>query len=162
MNEGIRRTAAHNDTERTRSTTARPDRIAFWAFALAIVAMLAAAITANASSGGVSSGGSGGGSGTGGGDAGVRAAKYVRIWGGFNHADRHWAHRVSYCESGNNPRAVGGGGTYRGAFMFTLDAWKIPHKSPGGDPVVYPWKTQAVVAVLLKHQMGTKPWPVCG
>jgi hypothetical protein len=159
MNEGIRRTAAHDNTNTPRSTQARPDRIAFWAFALAIIAMLAAAATANAGSGGIGAGGTGGGGST---DAGVRSAKYVRIWNGFNSADRHWAHRVSYCESGNNPRAIGGGGTYRGAFMFTLDAWKIPHKSPGGDPIVYPWKTQAVVAVLLKHQMGTKPWPVCG
>ena len=25
-----------------------------------------------------------------------------------------------------------------------------------------PQRTQAVVAVALKHQLGTKPWPVCG
>jgi hypothetical protein len=161
MNDGIRRTAAEQNGTRGRTSKARPDRMAFWAFALAIVAMLAAAATANAASGGVSSGGSGGTSG-GEGDTGAHAARYVSIWSGFNRADRHWAHRVSYCESGNDPRAVGGRGTYRGAFMFTLDAWKIPHKSPGGDPIVYPWKTQAVVAVLLKHKMGTKPWPVCG
>jgi hypothetical protein len=158
MNDGIRRSAAHDNGTRTRSSTARPDRMALWAFALAIVAMLAAAATANAgSSGGVGSGGSGAGTGSP-----STGSRYVKIWDGFNTRDRHWAHKVSYCESGNDPRAVGGGGTYRGAFMFTLDAWKIPHKSPGGDPVRYPWKTQAVVAVLLKHQMGTKPWPVCG
>jgi hypothetical protein len=160
MNDGIRRSAAHDNGTRTRPSTARPDRMAFWAFALAIVAMLAAAATASASSGGVGSSGSGG-SGDGAGNPGT-GSRYLKIWDGFNTRDKHWAHKVSFCESGNDPRAVGGGGTYRGAFMFTLDAWKIPHKSPGGDPVHYPWRTQAVVAVLLKHQMGTKPWPVCG
>jgi opacity protein-like surface antigen len=124
---------------------------------MAVAAMLAAAATAHAGSGGVGT--------TGGGTKGynsVSSSRYGKIWNGFNAADQHWAHRVGECESGNNPRAIGGGGTYRGAFMFTRDAWKIPRKSPGGDPIRYTWKTQAVVAVLLKHKMGTKPWPVCG
>jgi hypothetical protein len=53
-------------------------------------------------------------------------------------------------------------GRYRGAFMFTRDAWKTSPKTPGGDPVDYSWKTQAVVAVALKKRDGTRPWPVCG
>ena len=31
-----------------------------------------------------------------------------------------------------------------------------------GDPIAFPYKTQAVVAVLLMHREGTGPWPVCG
>jgi hypothetical protein len=86
----------------------------------------------------------------------------MRIWQSYSTADHRWAHKTSYCESGENPRAVALGGSYRGAFMFTRPAWKGAPKSPGGDPIKYSWRTQAVVAVALKHQLGTKPWPVCG
>src|SRR3954447_9611844 len=159
MDDGIRRTAAQRDRTWAERAAKRPDRLALWAVGMAVAAMLAAAATAHAGSGGVgtTSGGSGGGT-----PRSASSSRYVRIWEGFNAVDHRWAHRVGECESGNNPRAIGGGGTYRGAFMFTRDAWKIPAKSPGGDPIRYTWKTQAVVAVLLKHKMGTKPWPVCG
>jgi hypothetical protein len=40
--------------------------------------------------------------------------------------------------------------------------WKTSPRSPGGDPIDYSYRTQAVVAVLLMHEMGTSPWPVCG
>jgi hypothetical protein len=158
MDDGIRRTAAQRDRTWTARAAKRPDRLALWAVGMAVGAMLAAAATAHAGSGGVgtTTGGSGGGYNS------ASSSRNTRIWDGFNATDHHWAHRVGQCESGNDPRAIGGGGTYRGAFMFTRDAWKIPAKSPGGDPIRYTWKTQAVVAVLLKHKMGTKPWPVCG
>jgi hypothetical protein len=157
MDEGIRRTATQRDRTWTARAAKRPDRLALWAVGMAVAAMLAAAATAQAGSGGVgTTGGSGGGYNS------ASSSRYTRIWDGFTATDHQWAHRVGQCESGNNPRAVGGGGTYRGAFMFTRDAWKIPARSPGGDPIAYTWKTQAVVAVLLKHKMGTKPWPVCG
>ena len=51
---------------------------------------------------------------------------------------------------------------YHGAFQFTLPTWHRAPKSPGGDPIDYTWRTQAVVAVLLKHHVGTTPWPKCG
>ena len=119
--------------------------------------MIAAAATAQAGSGGLSSGGGiGPGSGT------VNGSRYSRMWDGFSHNDRHWAHRTSDCESGGDPQAIGGGGAYRGAFQFTRPSWRDAPKSPGGDPIHYTWRTQAVVAVVLKHHMGTRPWPVCG
>ena len=129
--------------------------MALWAFALAIVAMLAAAASAQAGSGGVGSGGGGGTTvGTG--------SRYAKAWDGFSTNQKRWAHKTSECESGGDPRAIGGGGRYRGAFQFTIPTWKNAPKSPGADPIRYAWKTQAVVAVLLKHAAGTSPWPVCG
>ena len=157
MDEGMpRRMAAirRSSSERPRGWLAdRPDRIALWAVVLAIVGMIAAATSAHATSGGT---------GVGGGTSAGATARYSRIWDGFSAREHRWAHRTSKCESGENPRAIGGGGAYRGAFQFTRPTWKSAPKSPGGDPIRYAWRTQAVVAVLLKHHEGTKPWPVCG
>lgn len=89
-------------------------------------------------------------------------AKYLALWAQVSPADKAWAKRVSYCESGGDPTTLGLGGSYRGAFQFTPNAWRIAPNSPGGDPIDYSWMTQAVVAVSLKHAMGTGPWPVCG
>jgi hypothetical protein len=89
-------------------------------------------------------------------------AKYARIWDHLGASDRRWAHTTSQCESGGNPDAIGAGGLYRGAFQFTRSTWSASPKSPGGDPIAYPYKTQAVVAVLLMHRDGTQHWPVCG
>jgi hypothetical protein len=90
------------------------------------------------------------------------AGRYERIWWSFGAAERRWANRTSACESGRNPRAIGGGGRYRGAFQFMRSTWRASPKSPGGDPIAYPYRTQAVVAVLLKRRDGAGHWPVCG
>jgi hypothetical protein len=156
--ERTRRAADIRDRGR-RPTGGRPDRVALWAFVLAVVAMAVAAATAQAVSGGV--GGSGG-SGVVPGGSTQTGPRYARIWYGFTTREHRWAHSTSRCESGGNPKAIGGGGAYRGAFQFTRPAWHNAPKSPGGDPITYTWRTQAVVAVLLKHQLGSKPWPVCG
>jgi hypothetical protein len=89
-------------------------------------------------------------------------AKYHRLWDRVSPGDRDWARKVSWCESGRDPDALGLGGEYRGAFMFTWDAWQTSPKTPGGDPIDYSYRTQAVVAVALKKRDGTRPWPVCG
>jgi hypothetical protein len=134
------------------------------AAALAGVALLAtgwfAIATAGASSGGV-------GSASPAGSAEQRpdgrgSAKYERLWTRVSARERRWAHRTSQCESGGNPKAIGGGGRYRGAFQFMRSTWKSSPRSPGGDPIVYPYRTQAVVAVLLKRRDGAGHWPVCG
>ena len=90
------------------------------------------------------------------------SGKYQRLWKKVSRSDKRWANNVAKCESGRDPNAVALGGSYRGAFMFTWDAWKTSPKSPGGDPTDYSYKTQAVVAVALKKRDGTGPWPVCG
>ncbi len=90
------------------------------------------------------------------------AGKYDRLWERVSNRDRRWAKRTAECESGGDPRALGAGGLYRGAFQFMRSTWKSSPKSPGGDPIDYSYRTQAVVAVALKKQQGTSPWPVCG
>jgi hypothetical protein len=89
--------------------------------------------------------------------------RYNRIWEGtVSPREKRWAERTAECESGGNPDAIGGGGLYRGAFQFMRSTWKASPKSPGGDPIAYPYRTQAVVAVLLMRRDGAGHWPVCG
>ena len=75
--------------------------------------------------------------------------------------NKRWARRVSECESGRNPNALGGGGAYRGAFQFSRETWVNSPQSPGGDPVAYSYRTQAFVAVRLKTRDGNGHWPSC-
>jgi len=89
-------------------------------------------------------------------------ARYARIWRKLPAREKRWARRTSECESGGNPRAIGGGGMYRGAFQFLKSTWAASPRSPGGDPIRYSYRTQAVVAVMLKKRDGAGHWPVCG
>jgi hypothetical protein len=63
--------------------------------------------------------------------------------------------RVAQCESGLNPRAVGGGGLYYGMFQFGAYA-----RSTYG----FAWdaRTQAFAAAAMRRAEGWGPWPVCG
>jgi hypothetical protein len=88
--------------------------------------------------------------------------RYARMWDKTSPRDRRWARKTAECESGRDPDAIGGGGQYRGAFQFLKSTWKAAPKSPGGDPIDYPYRTQAVVAIALKHRDGAGHWPVCG
>lgn len=134
--------------------SSRPDRFALWAVGLAVTALVASAATSKAASGGVTADG---------GDSTTREARYARVWDGYPARAKRWARRTSACESGHNPRAVGGNGRYRGAFQFTRPTWRSAPRTPGGDPVRYAWKTQAVVAVALKRRDGARNhWPSCG
>ena len=76
--------------------------------------------------------------------------------------NKRWASHTAKCESGKDPNAIGGGGLYRGAFQFMKSTWRGAPKSPGGDPIKYSYRTQAVVAVYLKKRDGTGHWPNCG
>ena len=125
--------------------------------AILIATMLVAAGSASARGGGVGTD-----PGARNGDGNATPAKYHRLWDKVTRKDKRWANRVANCESGKDPNAVALKGRYRGAFMFTRDAWKTSPKSPGGDPIDYSYRTQAVVAVHLKKRDGTRPWPVCG
>ena len=89
-------------------------------------------------------------------------AKYSRLWDRVSRGEKRWARKTSECESGRDPNAIGSGGLYRGAFQFMRSTWKSSPKSPGGDPIDYPYRTQAVVAVMLKRRDGAGHWPVCG
>jgi hypothetical protein len=110
-------------------------------------------------------------------EAGVRAPLHtVRLW-----HNRHLRHRIrglktgvggapasmashlraiAACESKNNPRAVGGGGTFRGLFQFDQHTWA----SVGGhgDPAAASPAEQYHRAAILMKRSGSSPWPVCG
>ncbi len=67
---------------------------------------------------------------------------------------------IAACESGGNPRAVGGGGTYRGKYQFDVGTW---HAVGGtGDPAAAPEAEQDRRAAMLYARRGSAPWPVCG
>ena len=149
-------------------TSTRPKPGTLIASAAAIAALLLVSLTAGAglaqASGGVGTG-SGGHGGNGGSDSsGSRHSdsKYKRLWDGTSHRNKRWARKTARCESGGNPNAIGGGGRYRGAFQFMKSTWRTSPKSPGGDPIDYSYRTQAVVAVKLKQRDGAGHWPVCG
>lgn len=154
MNQSISPARASNDKETPEPTgfAARPDRFAILAVLLAVVAMIAGAASAEAGSGGVSS------------DESSRSGgdRYDRIWRDYSDRNKRWARRTSECESGGDPDAVSPDGTYRGAFQFMKRTWRNSPKSPGGDPIRYRWRTQAVVAVALKKRDGAGHWPNCG
>jgi len=126
---------------------------------MAVMALIGATAIAMSSSAVAASGGT---SISGGGDSKSGESKYKRLWRETSRHNKHWANKTAECESGKDPNAIGGGGQYRGAFQFMKSSWKNAPKTPGGDPIDYGYKTQAVVAVALKKHMGTKPWPVCG
>lgn len=125
---------------------------------LSMIAMLSlgTAVTALAGGGGISTGGGGDGDKSGTGN------RYQEAWDNFSRKDKRWARQTSMCESTNDPKVHGGNGSFHGAFQFMLSTWKSSPMSPGGDPHKYSWKTQAVVAVKLKHRDGAGHWPNCG
>lgn len=132
--------------------------------AATLFALAAVPAISNAGGGGVGSGGTKSKDSSGGGKRQSAASKqrYHRIFDRQKRAQKRWANRVAHCESGKDPKATALNGEYRGAFMFLRRSWKDAPKSPGGDPIRYTYKTQAVVAIALKRQLGTKPWPHCG
>lgn len=67
---------------------------------------------------------------------------------------------IAQCESGNNPRAVSPGGTYRGLYQFDYGTWASVGGS--GDPAAASPAEQHKRAAILYSQRGAQPWPVCG
>jgi len=73
--------------------------------------------------------------------------------------DLNWP-ALANCESGGNPRAVGGGGTYFGLYQFSLGAW---HGVGGsGNPIDASSAEQTYRAKLLYLERGAGAWPYCG
>ena len=68
--------------------------------------------------------------------------------------------RIAYCESHGNPRAIGGGGAYRGKYQFSFGTWA----SVGGkgDPARASEAEQDRRAAMLLKRGGSGHWPVCG
>ena len=87
----------------------------------------------------------------------VRFAAKVRTipaWG------RNHLRSIAWCESRNNPRAIGGGGAFRGLYQFTFGTWRVVGGS--GDPAAAPRSEQTWRAWLLLSRHGSGHWPVCG
>jgi hypothetical protein len=66
---------------------------------------------------------------------------------------------LARCESGGNPRAVGGGGRYFGAFQFSLGAWHSVGMS--GNPIDHDFGTQVAAAQRLVARGGWGQFPAC-
>lgn len=69
-------------------------------------------------------------------------------------------HAIATCESGDDPRAIGGGGRYRGLFQMTFDIWGAV--GGHGDPAAASVREQYYRAALLYRRYGSGQWPVCG
>ena len=67
---------------------------------------------------------------------------------------------IAACESGGNPRAIGGGGLYRGILQFDRQTWASVGGS--GDPAAAPVEEQYRRGAMLYARAGSSPWPVCG
>jgi soluble lytic murein transglycosylase-like protein len=91
-----------------------------------------------------------------------RARDRKRAGGGSNGGSTTPAHlqAIAACESGGNPRAIGGGGAYRGKYQFDRGTWASVGGS--GDPAAAPEAEQDKRAAILYSRAGSSPWPVCG
>jgi Transglycosylase-like domain len=67
---------------------------------------------------------------------------------------------IAACESHGNPRAIGGGGSFRGMYQFTFSTWQVVGGS--GDPAVASRHEQTWRAWLLLSRHGAGHWPICG
>jgi Transglycosylase-like domain len=67
---------------------------------------------------------------------------------------------IAACESGGNPQAIGGGGTYRGKYQFSYATWASVGGS--GDPAAASEAEQDRRAAMLYARTGASSWPVCG
>jgi Transglycosylase-like domain len=67
---------------------------------------------------------------------------------------------IAACESHTNPRAIGGGGSFRGMYQFTFSTWGVV--GGYGDPAAAPRAEQTWRAWLLLSRHGSGHWPVCG
>ena len=84
----------------------------------------------------------------------IKVRRAVPSWG------KQHLRAIRWCESRNNPRAVGGGGAYRGLYQFSISTWYVVGGT--GDPAAAPEAEQDMRAALLYQRAGATPWPVCG
>jgi hypothetical protein len=80
--------------------------------------------------------------------------RHIPGWG------REHLRSIAWCESRNNPRAVGGGGAYRGLYQFSFSTWRVV--GGWGDPAAAPRSEQTWRAWVLLKNHGSGHWPVCG
>jgi Transglycosylase-like domain len=67
---------------------------------------------------------------------------------------------IAECESHGNPKAIGGGGLYRGKYQMSRGAWAgVGGK---GDPAKASEAEQDRRALMLYERSGPGQWPACG
>ena len=79
---------------------------------------------------------------------------------GLTPAVERYLEGIAACESHGNPRAIGGGGAFRGKYQFTYGTWAAV--GGRGDPASAPETEQDLRAAMLLKRSGSSPWPVCG
>jgi hypothetical protein len=79
---------------------------------------------------------------------------------GLTPSVRALLERIAACESKGNPRAIGGGGSFRGKYQFTYGTWRAV--GGRGDPAAASEAEQDRRAALLLARSGSSSWPVCG
>ena len=84
----------------------------------------------------------------------LKVRKEVPRWG------KSHLRSIAWCESKNDPRAIGGGGAYRGMYQFSFSTWAVVGGS--GDPAAASRWEQTWRAWLLLSRHGSGHWPVCG
>lgn len=67
--------------------------------------------------------------------------------------------RIAQCESGGNPRSIGGGGQFRGKYQFMQSTWEAMGGT--GDPAAASEAEQDYRAAVLFVRWGADQWPVC-
>jgi len=86
-----------------------------------------------------------------------RARAHLRA--GLTPAVQATLERIAACESHGNPRAIGGGGAFRGKYQFTYGTWSTV--GGRGDPAGAPEREQDLRAAILLKRTGGSAWPVC-
>jgi Transglycosylase-like domain len=84
----------------------------------------------------------------------LKIRRAVPRWG------KGYLRNLRWCEARNNPRAVGGGGAYRGLYQFSISTWYVVGGK--GDPAAAVRHEQTWRAWLLLSRHGSGHWPVCG
>jgi hypothetical protein len=84
----------------------------------------------------------------------LKVRHHVPSWG------KQHLRSIAWCESKNDPRAIGGGGAYRGMYQFSFSTWAVVGGT--GDPAAASRWEQTWRAWLLLSRHGSGHWPVCG
>jgi hypothetical protein len=88
-----------------------------------------------------------------------RVRRHIRAQRAVAAGVRSVLERIAACESHGNPRAIGGGGAFRGKYQFTYGTWATVGGK--GDPAAAPEAEQDRRAALLLKRTGGSAWPVC-